>query len=440
MFSFSNCFENSSAQMYFKLIDECNFEKRLEMCTNVELKDAENNKPSIFSLYELNDQLKQAQYVMMILTFPIICSLSFFLNLLNILIVKSKKNRKEMKEDMFEYIFISSLVNCLYSFISMFQMLSICVQYGGEYCSSVRLDRVVQYFKIVFTDYIGSSVKLTSNISLIAFSLDRYILISDDKRAFFVWFRSIRPLKFMSLAFLASLALSVPKCFQYKVEKEDYSFSREFPVLDFIKDENYYYNSLYNYKRTPSIVYNTFWLLQYTANFVTTLIHVSFDIYLLAFVREKMRKKRAKLLENEISPNEKAKLVKINDTNIKMTLMVVLNSSLIVLFRLPEIFFSTFYVTNSVYSVVVYQREQRPFLFQICNLIDGFCEIFLELADYFYVFSFSVGFFIYFIFNKKFRKGFARMLNINKKKLKDKETKAKECNNAIQYNIEKIFF
>ena len=111
-----------------------------------------------------------------VITSPILAAIAFVLNLIVILIIRSKKNKKEklFESRMFSYILFNSIFNCIECFIYVFKLLNICLGTNTLYCSDLRLEPVFQYLGIVL-GYLSETMKTCSIVTGLFFSLERYV-------------------------------------------------------------------------------------------------------------------------------------------------------------------------------------------------------------------------------------------------------------------------
>ena len=88
-------------------------------------------------------------------------------------------------------------------------------RFNGIYCSQLTKYPVVQYFKIIFQEYITSFLFMFSNLTYMAFSISRLSLIGKNHSKLTVYVSNLTIGKFLIYVFLPCLALPVVKIFKY---------------------------------------------------------------------------------------------------------------------------------------------------------------------------------------------------------------------------------
>ena len=169
----------------------CNFEQRLNACSVDEFKKLPYTKD--FNYYELSYIFQWAELIGPIISFPIVSVLGFLLNLLAILVLTNKRNKAEKLFDLkiFKYILINAAFNCLECFLVTFRLLNECMGVNSIYCSTVRYNIAVKYFRIIVTGYVSEVLKTCSIFMSLFFSLERYIQTSKTESRFLKRFADI---------------------------------------------------------------------------------------------------------------------------------------------------------------------------------------------------------------------------------------------------------
>jgi hypothetical protein len=101
--------------------------------------------------------------------------------------------------------------------------------------------------------------------------------------------------------------------------------------------------------------------------------------------------------------------------------MIVLNTTLSLLFKLPV----SFIPIVNVYAEFYYKSLRNQFVhpkfgeFYSFLLDSGFYDVIIHFSDFSYTFIISIQMFVYKHFDKKFRSGFDRLIHGDKSKKKD---------------------
>ena len=161
-------------------IINCHFKQRIEMCHNVTYKEIPLVQKTI-NRYSIENDLKIAKFFNSIIFMPFVSLIGFFLNLLTIMIIKSKKNekifydKKTSNSRLYDYIVLNSVFNMIECFLNVFNLMSYCFGLNSIYCSSIDNNIYVIYFKIYFIEYFGEIMKTCSHLTSLAFSIERFI-------------------------------------------------------------------------------------------------------------------------------------------------------------------------------------------------------------------------------------------------------------------------
>ena len=100
--------------------------------------------------------------------------------------------------------------------------------------------------------------------------------------------------------------------------------------------------------------------------------------------------------------------------------MVILNTSINLVLKLPTSFYSFIYLYYGIYRQynVVYSsnRNFERFIKRIC-IDSGFCEMLLKLSEFLYLISISIQYFFYKHYDKKFNTASKRKFGSKKKSI-----------------------
>ena len=151
---------------------KCEFDKRIERCnkSDFELHPSKNE-------FTLLDFIILSEFLV-IVSSSITSLFGFITNMLVILVIVKKENRKkELKEKQYTYMAIHSVSNIFICLINILSLVNECQLPFGFYCSSIRHYAAVQYFKIVFGEYFNCFFRLFSNFTYIGFALYRFCVV-----------------------------------------------------------------------------------------------------------------------------------------------------------------------------------------------------------------------------------------------------------------------
>ena len=245
------------------------------------------------------------------------------------------------------------------------------------------------------------------NFTYVAFAFNRISLIDKDHGKLVKFFSTMGKKTYIGVCLLISCGFSVIKYFKYEINFDGLEAS--FPISKDLDLSGMFF------KRESN---DTFFILNLIFDFLnyvlfeilTTIIDIYMVLRLRTVLDEKFKKsesliKDVKKLENMKKEQEEA-LKKANK-------MVILNTTISILFRMPIVFlpiinvYAEFYYKNLLSNIVDHPHFDLFYSFLTGS---GFYQIISELSDFFYAFSLSILLFIYLKFDKKFHEGFKCIL------------------------------
>ena len=390
------------------LMKKCNFNQQKKLCNNTSLSLNETNLQSnnFFSFQTDEDVLNFIQlteYVLIIVLNPIFAFFGMLTNLMVVLVIYNFKNftsdkRNKMKKSnhsMFKHILIHSFFNFFYCFIISFKPLNECLIFTSSlFCSPVYTDRSAQYFKIIFTEFLGNMTKTCSNISYVAITFSRLLIMPKKSKSCLNKFENLKLKYYFLILVVFSSLLSGFKFFQFNIDHfEDVIYSRQFPSEQSnkrycISNKNTIFECeiLGIIKVVNSVINDIFF-------FIVTVI---LDIIVLSGL-SKMIKSKKEIVDNfhEIEENKKKK---------RIQKMVFINGLVFVFSHLPELIVSVYLLNQSQLS--------------ICEISN--CDKLSELAQFFIFFSMLSQFFINKNYNSIFLESYNQIISNIEAKLKKK--------------------
>lgn len=380
----------------FKSMSKCNFSKRIEICN----RSSYGIKP-VLTYFEIGETILMMETVINIVSYPL-ALFGIVTNLFVVITISNRKNREDFKGiKQYSYLRINSICNCLILIIHFLTWINDCFYPYQVFCSEARKTLFLQYVKVFLVQVFGTSLRFMNNFTYISFAFNRISLIGKDHNRLVKFMSEVGTKKYTFVCFLLSLGLSVVKFFSYRINFGDVEFS--YPLeYDYVSTK----------KKTISPIYFVFNLLSDTLNYVVfLLVHMSIDIGMVVKLRqtlnEKWEKSKAYSSKDQI---EKKKLENENVIN-KVTLMVILNTAIGVLFKMPSLIYSIIGFYYSIYrldqSVLFSHPDFGRFFIRFCS--DAyFCRMFLHLANLLYMISISTQFIFFIHFDKKFKNAFNR--------------------------------
>ena len=169
---------------------------------------------------------------------PIICLAGIITNSLVIATVYLKSNEKEMENNQYSYMGLAACCNLLILSFQSFSLINECgfkskYQFEADYdsgyglfCSSVRRAAFLQFYKIIFIEYLTHVINIMSNLSFICYSINRLSLVGQEHGKFVTKISELKIKSFFLITFIFCLALPVYKIFSFRPNyfKPDYNY------------------------------------------------------------------------------------------------------------------------------------------------------------------------------------------------------------------------
>jgi hypothetical protein len=382
----ANCaFNKSKNCSYSQMINLCLF-SLINAKSTYSIIDSDNYLIRLFDRDYFNRKMK---FVLSIVVLPITSILGVVLNILNILVLSNKRHKKHMKDRMYKQMLWSSWVNLAICSIYLLNFTIKCINPIDNFCIvSIVTNKLYRAFLLSLVNYVGNALKTASNLILISISLDRFILLSDRQGNNFAKFKKLKLTCIYLFFILFALLLNTIKVFEFNY---DISFqSLSYPQLN---------PSFFNL----SMIYAYFNFLNiFVNNFCLILIQLIIDCRLFKFVHQTHTNNLVHLNFDKQNKNQTSEL--------KIKIMIIINSLLLFVLHCPEMILSIIMATN--YAKIVQgdisNTVKRSADYEEINefAFSAFNFFLLDLSEIFYLLGYSVSFFIYYFFNNVFRNSF----------------------------------
>ena len=404
-------YQDAPGQFDSSVLEHCNFSMRLDYC--MKPWSHLNSDHSIKVYWDYYDTLhiyKWLELIGPVVTFPILTAIAFVLNLLVILVIKSKENEAEQlfKARMFNYILINSVFNCIECLIYELRLIHICIFPNSVFCSVIKSAPVSLFIGTYVTGYLSETVKTCSMLSGLLFSIERYVETSKTKNKVLNFLGDMKSVRVVLFIFGLSLILSCSKLVEQTKVIEKFSFY-DSPLKFGVNSLNFRSDDLVTYVYFFHFVLNDCVLL---------LINFVIDVKLVLVIRRDLKQK---LVFQKTSAKSRIKLLKKKRTIVfKTNFMIALNVVIYSFCRFPELLaniFFYFYRTklesdnNSV--------GDMPLNCETLIL----CYLLANSVEYLYMLAYLFNMIIYYKFNKNFRIGFRNFFGLKKLDDDDKPVK-----------------
>ena len=377
------------------LIEKCDFQTRLKQCEKSNFKIQKTNSNAF-------DFMIISKFLLVIFT-PIICLFGIVTNTLIVITVVHKKNRKELKEKQYTYMAINSITNILILFIQILSLMNECQYPFGIFCSSIRKYPVIQYFKIIFGETVSSFLRLISNFTYLAFSINRLSLVGENGD-FLEYFSKLAVYKYMIFSVVISASFSIVKGFRFKLNT--FQPAQFYPLI-FHKD---YFSDLALYNKVIYSLLFSFDAVYTLVNYIIfTFIHLLFDIFLLHKIRKTIKEKEFKykiiLIESQYT-----KKIKENKEAIRKVLTMVILSALVSFICKIPISITSLNDLRLLINTPFYDLDfdsgrelfKFPYTMETICYFDEICLVFESFGNFLFFISLGINLFFFYKFDKKF--------------------------------------
>ena len=400
----------------FKSMSTCNFEYKLSLCDK-SIYEVRNWWGKIdYSILnkKLQSAFKIGQYLMALL--------GIVTNLLVVIIILHKNNKDTFKGlNHYSYLWLNSVFNLLTLTITILSWISECFYPFEAFCPEIRKVIFNQFFKIIFKEVIVTLLKFMCNFTYVAFALNRIALIGKDPSKLVKFISELDIRVYTLVSFLISSSLSWIKYFKYKLNI--FQPHLNYPILnesDMIFMANYdlerYLDKFSSYQ-IPDRLYFIYNSISDLINYVVFLIIcMVIDILMVVRVKQTLDDKLKWYVKGTNSQKYDSKTKENDNVVNKLIKMVVINTILAVLSKLPCSFLS---VVN-LYATFYFRNYDNQFNSPIFGefysyLLDsGFYSLIVDIYEFLFVVSISIQFFIYKRFDKKFLEGYNIVFSTSK--------------------------
>lgn len=389
----------TNLEEYKSISNYCNFEKMLHKCNKSEFKV----RP-IRTNIEIGESVYFIKLIFHISSYPLLI-FGIVTNILVIITISHKENEADFKGlKQYEYLRIYSFINCLILVIYFSTWLNRCDFPFQVFCSQIRKEIFLQYFKIIVQGVIFTSLQFMNNFIYIAFAFNRISLIGKDHNKLVIFISDAGLKKYIAISLVFSIVFSVIKLFSYRINYGQ-------PYLAYPIDYNYQSVEFLDSKINLAyfILNSISDLLNYC---VLLFVHLFIDIGMVVKLRETLNGKLEKI-KSMISKEDLEKKRRENETVLNNAiLMVVVNSSIGFLLKFPICIYSILLLVFNIYRIndptfinhIVFARFYLGYW-----LNANICEAFLQLSDFLYLMSISIPIFVYKHFDKKIKITFERI-------------------------------
>ena len=402
----------------YKSMSTCNFQYRLSLCnkSTYEAKIWWGTFDYFILSKKLQSVFKIGQYLVAL--FGIVT------NLLVVIVILHKRNKETFKDlNHYSYLWLNSSFNLLILIITFLSWFNECFYPFEVFCPEMRKTIFNQYFKIIFKEVFVTLLKFMCNFTYVAFALNRIALIGKDHSKIVMFISNLDIRIYSVVCVLISCSLSWIKYFEYQVNYFEphlnYPISNDWDIMK-MADYNYDKTFLNKYL-VLSISYELYFIYNSISDVINYVVFViviiAIDLIMLILLKRALKEK-LKWYDKETNWQKYEAKKKENENTVnKIIKMVIINTAIGVLFKLP----SSFSSIVDLYASFYYQNYENLFKapvfgeFNLFLLNSGFSKLIVDVYEFLFIVSISVQFFIYKRFDKKFLEGYNNVVLLNKK-------------------------
>jgi hypothetical protein len=403
-------------ESFDEVLISCDFEKRLNNC-NINGHQVNNRKENDLFLFYVYDWVEMSDLIQIIFSKYVNLVISVIEIVLNFLFILILFNKQIMSDKMYTYLLINSFFNLFYTLIITFKSILNSFENDYYFFNYITTSAVlIQYFNLILVKFASNVFRSSANISYLAFSLSRYVMIANKKGLIFEKFQKLSTIKFLLITLVVSVLINIQIFFQFKIK---------YSLIDMEQLHPYESKSLFlNYKQDPIEDYKenfsskSEYILVNLANYFriifSDLTHIIattvIDVYLFIFIKKKI--KLSNVVRSNVNINmqifsriqnfrKKRRTKKSKD---RVSTMIILNGINFTFLRLPLALLS-FYGFIFKYNKEIMTHEPNLISYLICKE-KRFCASLQEIFFSFYLFSFLNQFFIFYKLDTNFKLSF----------------------------------
>nr|QVK46002.1 G protein-coupled receptor [Proales similis] len=373
-------------------IKSCRFEYRLSLCKFQTIRPIHETRAGP-SQVEIVNTVLMVKYILVVIMQPFFCLVIFVLNILTFLVIRRMHRLKLPKKSiyMYENIGFNSMCHVVLSVLFGLQPLIECIAApNGIFCNSLFINDAPRLFYLLGQSFLGNAAKLCSNLTMIAFSLHRFLINKDKTNSRLLrLFQNIKPKKMFAAIIFGSLILSSVKLFVNE---------RLNLINFFIKKDFLYLVDLFGDGYNPNFLLSILFFVNQLFNDILANIIILYIDYKCYRIQVANTSKRSKIL----GQNQKMEEA-IQNTN----RMIIINGVSTAVLRAPEVLADLYKYQHTLFS------ESSDMCFFIFARTSSLCRNIYDISQFFYSLSGLLNFFLLFKFDGNFLASFRHIYSKN---------------------------
>nr|QVK46000.1 G protein-coupled receptor [Proales similis] len=361
-------------------INSCKFDYRLSLCKIQTIRPIHETRTGAFTI-EIVHSVLMVKYALVVIMQPFFCLVIFVLNILTFLVIRRMRRLKLPKKSiyMYENIGFNSMCHVVLSVLFGLQPLIECIAApNGIFCNSLFINDAPRLFYLLGQSFLGNAAKLCSNLTMIAFSLHRYLINKDKTNSRLLrLFQNMKPKKMFAAIIFSSLILSSVKLF----------VNERLNLINFFTKKDFLYILAKFEDDRENIFLTLLFLINQLFNDILAIfiiLYIDYKCYQLQVTNSTKR--------NKILGQNKKMEEAIQNTN----RMIIINGVLTAFLRAPELLADFYKFQHSLFA----------FNADLCYFTSGptssLCLNFFDISQFFYSLSGLLNFCLLFKFDGNF--------------------------------------
>ncbi|CAF0896653.1 unnamed protein product [Brachionus calyciflorus] len=372
----------------FGNFNECDYEYLVKNCKF-------NTTPIRLDLQILREFIIVFNSIILIFFIPI---LSLVLILMSIIIYNALKDKK-FKNTIYQYLRSYSLLSLTYTILTLLNLLNECSFPTGLICSSVYNNPYVQYYQIIFIDFLSNIIKFALNSNILGFSLHRIYLIEKKHSKFSIIFNKITFRKFCIITLIIGTLINLIQLYTHSLNLLDPS--EDYPKTSLLFGD-------YLTEKIYTIIKSIYLLSNFFNSILFWFLNLIVDVILIlkfSSSLEESEKLKCKM-NSKIRDLNKGKNMKK-----RILYLTILNTSLGVFLKFFEIFPSVHaFLVNLIASNFTIENYMQFFLNVICGHL-LFHKLMKNVCQLFFIFNILIADLYFLISDSKLRNTFGGFIS-----------------------------
>nr|QVK45997.1 G protein-coupled receptor [Proales similis] len=347
-------------------INSCKFDYRLSLCKIQTIRPIHETRTGL-SQVEIVHSVLMVKYILVVIMQPFFCLVIFVLNILTFLVIRRMHRLRLPKKSiyMYENIGLNSMCHVVLSVLFGLQPLIECIAApNGIFCNSLFINDAPRLFYLLGQSFFGNAAKLCSNLTMIAFSLHRFLINKDKTNSRLLrLFQKMKPKRMFAAIIFGSLILSSVKLF----------VNERLNLINFFIKKGFLYLMDYfgdGYK--PNFLLSILFVVNQLFNDILANIIILYIDYKCYELQVANACKRSKILgQNK----------KIEQSIENTSRMIIINGLMTGILRAPEFIAELYKYQHSLFSqtsdLCIFTSEQTSSL----------CRNFYDISQFFYSLS-----------------------------------------------------